>query len=473
MTFVLAHAYDGLPRASPPRRRPSSACSRCASATCTTTSSARARASPSTRATRTANQTLDDAGRHADAGGGRHPRGGRVGLQHAAAGVSSISPGAATTAASPTARRQRVGRWASSCCPGTSLRYAAGMDSRRSRGCATGPRTWPTSCRRAAGAPVRRRPRADEPRGEPRALRQGLRLLRAHAARALVRVATRRARTACAPRSCSRRRRTSHSAASRPARRTRCYALHRLGRDAQRPVERQPHLGVLQVEPAAVRRLQPRHADQNSFVVNAGGQRLAIEIRLLRRLQDAALVELVQQTRRRTRSPTTAARARCSSSRTARWATAASRNTSRRRATTSSTGDASAPTAASVTKAVRSMVYLKPGLVLVYDNLASARRAHVGMEPPRAEPDERDLQRQGAHRQRRPEPVRGHARRPAVQFTQTNALPRRPPTGDAQWHGKFAKPSRWPRRSSSHCFASAAKMCLPRPHAVKASGTSP
>lgn len=114
------------------------------------------------------------------------------------------------------------------------------------------------------------------------------------------------------------------------------------------------------------------HADQNSFVINSGGQRLAIETGYYDAYKSAHWMDWYHQTRSKNAITYDGGKGQvfyeqgkqAGSGKLTRYTSGSGYEVV--------TGDATEAYGGALTKAERSMVYLRPNLVLVYDNLASA-----------------------------------------------------------------------------------------------------
>jgi hypothetical protein len=180
------------------------------------------------------------------------------------------------------------------------------------------------------------------------------------------------------------------------------------------------------------------HADQNSFVVNAGGQRLAIETGYYDGYKTQHWWNWYKQTKAKNAITYDGGKGQLFYEQDEKMGYGNITQYESGNGYDIVTGDASAAYGPNVTKAVRSMVYLKPGLILVYDNLAgSAARAwewNIHAVNQMAVTSNTKVQISNGGQSLCVDMLSG----PSMQFTQSNAFASAPSTGGAaQWHGKF------------------------------------
>ncbi len=190
------------------------------------------------------------------------------------------------------------------------------------------------------------------------------------------------------------------------------------------------------------------HADQNSFAINAGGQPLAIETGYYDGYKTAHWTNWYHQTKAKNAITFDGGQGQrfleLDYSKPMGYGRVTSFSSTA--AADIVTGDAlAAYDAGAVGKAQRSLVYLRPNLILVYDNLASATarqwewNIHAVNQMSVASDTQISIQNGGQTLC-----VKMLAG-PAMRFSQTNAFSTAPSNGGAnQWHGMFYTTSRIP-----------------------------
>lgn len=185
-----------------------------------------------------------------------------------------------------------------------------------------------------------------------------------------------------------------------------------------------------------------QHADQNGFVINAGGERLAIESGYYDAWKSPHWWKWLHHTRAKNAITFDGGEGQIFFEQTDYKRMGYGRIT-RFESTPQYdvvTGDATHAYDGALTRALRTLVYLRPNVVLVHDTLASA-------EPRRWEWNIHALNRMKEASARRIE-IESNGQRlcvemlggPPVRFSQTDAWPEQaaPRKGEAQWHGRFA-----------------------------------
>jgi hypothetical protein len=181
------------------------------------------------------------------------------------------------------------------------------------------------------------------------------------------------------------------------------------------------------------------HADQNSFVVNAGGQRLAIETGYYDGYKTQHWWNWYHQTKSKNAITYDGGKGQLFFEQDSRMGYGSITQYETTSGYDIVTGDASGAYGSSITKAVRSMVYLRPGLILVYDNLASATARtwewNLHAVNQMGVTSNTNVQIANGGQTLCVDMLSG----PAMQFTQSNTFASAPSNGGAaQWHGKFA-----------------------------------
>ncbi len=116
------------------------------------------------------------------------------------------------------------------------------------------------------------------------------------------------------------------------------------------------------------------HADQNSFVINAGGQRLAVETGYYDSYKTPHWYHWYHQTKAKNAITFDGGQGQLFFEQNGTMGYGRVTYFSGTKAADIVTGDATPAYGGALTKAHRSLVYLRPNLILVYDNLASATR---------------------------------------------------------------------------------------------------
>ena len=185
-----------------------------------------------------------------------------------------------------------------------------------------------------------------------------------------------------------------------------------------------------------------QHADQNAFVINAGGRRLAIESGYYDGWKTPHWSQWLKQTRAANAITFDGGQGQIFFEQTGYKRMGYGRITrfDRTPQYEAVTGDATRAYDGALSQALRTLVYLRPGLLLVHDRLASDA-------PRRWEWNIHALNRMAEVSARAIEIENGGQRLcvqmlggPPVRFTQTSEWPPEaaPRRGEAQWHGRFA-----------------------------------
>jgi hypothetical protein len=178
------------------------------------------------------------------------------------------------------------------------------------------------------------------------------------------------------------------------------------------------------------------HADQNSFVLNAGGQRLAIESGYYDAYKSPHWLNWLHQTRSKNAITYDGGKGQLFYEQgekmgyggVTRFAAAADYDVV--------SGDATRAYGGAVTAALRTLVYLRPGVVLVYDKLTSntPRRWEWNIHAlNKMEGAEKSITIKNGGQSLCVDMLAG----PPAQFSQTNEWTAPPRGGAEQWHGKF------------------------------------
>jgi hypothetical protein len=179
------------------------------------------------------------------------------------------------------------------------------------------------------------------------------------------------------------------------------------------------------------------HADQNSFVINAGGERLALESGYYDGYKTAHWNEWYKQTRAKNAITFDGGQGQLYYERDEKMGYGEITQFEAGGRYDLVTGDATQAYGGALTRATRSLVYLRPNLVLVYDNLAS--------DTPRT--FEWNIHAAKQMIEESPERIRLQAgtplcvdmlAAPPLRFSQTDRWSADPAKGDRQWHGRFA-----------------------------------
>lgn len=185
-----------------------------------------------------------------------------------------------------------------------------------------------------------------------------------------------------------------------------------------------------------------QHADQNGFVINAGGERLAIESGYYDAWKSPHWWKWLKNTRAKNAITFDGGQGQIFFEQSDYKRMGYGRITRFERAPQYDvvTGDATHAYDGALTQALRTLVYLRPNVLLVHDTLASAR-------PRRWEWNIHALNRMKQASARRIE-IESNGQRlcvemlggPPVRFSQTNEWPEdaAPRRGEPQWHGRFA-----------------------------------
>lgn len=187
------------------------------------------------------------------------------------------------------------------------------------------------------------------------------------------------------------------------------------------------------------------HADQNSFVVNAGGQRLAIESGYYDGYKTAHWLNWYHTTKAKNAITYDGglgqlfyeSGGRMGYGKVTGFTHAASHDIV--------SGDATAAYGGALSKAQRSLVYLRPNLILVYDDLASATSRqwewNIHAINQMTSSSDRTATIQNGGQTMCITMLAG----PTMRFTQTNAFSANPGgSRPAQWHGRFYSTTRLP-----------------------------
>jgi hypothetical protein len=178
------------------------------------------------------------------------------------------------------------------------------------------------------------------------------------------------------------------------------------------------------------------HADQNSFVVNSGGQRLAIESGYYDSYKSPHWMKWLHQTRSKNAITYDGGKGQLFFEQddkpgyggVTRFAAAAGYDIV--------SGDATGAYGGALTAARRTLVYLRPGLILVHDKLASAtpRQWEWNIHAlNKMEGEDRKIAIRNGGQSLCVDMLAG----PPARFSQTNEWSAPPRTGAEQWHGRF------------------------------------
>ena len=184
------------------------------------------------------------------------------------------------------------------------------------------------------------------------------------------------------------------------------------------------------------------HADQNSFVINAGGQRLAIDSGYFDDYNSPHWWQWYKQTRAHNAITFDGGQGQAVFESSGQLGAGTVTGYVRQPDYDIVSGDATAAYGGTLTEAKRSLVYLRPNLVLVYDRLASdvARQWEWNIHavnPMNVISDQKvSIQNNGRSL------CVDMLAAPAIQFTQTDLFTVDPATAmPRQWHGKFSSAS--------------------------------
>ena len=187
------------------------------------------------------------------------------------------------------------------------------------------------------------------------------------------------------------------------------------------------------------------HADQNSFVINAAGQRLAIESGYFDGYNTAHWLNWYHTTKAKNAITYDGGQGQVFYEKDGKMGYGRVTNFSNTATKDIVSGDATAAYGGALSKAQRSMVYLRPNLVLVYDNLASAinRQWEWNIHAVNQMKVVSDTQvaLENAGQKLCVTMLAG----PAMRFQQTNQFSAAPSGSRAQqWHGNFYSTTKMP-----------------------------
>lgn len=180
------------------------------------------------------------------------------------------------------------------------------------------------------------------------------------------------------------------------------------------------------------------HADQNSFVVNAGGQRLAIESGYYDDYKTPHWWNWYHTTKAKNAITYDGGKGQLFYEKDEKMGYGAIARFESKPDYDIVTGDATQAYGGALNKAQRSIVYLRPNLILVYDNLASSLKRQWewnihALKAMNAISDQKISIANGGQSL-----CIDMLAGPAMRFTQNNAWTSAPSNGGAaQWHGKF------------------------------------
>jgi hypothetical protein len=180
------------------------------------------------------------------------------------------------------------------------------------------------------------------------------------------------------------------------------------------------------------------HADHNSFVVNAGGQRLAIESGYYDSYKSPHWRNWLHQTRAKNAITYDGGKGQLFFEQDNKMGYGAIRKFAAAPEYDVATGDATHAYGGALKQALRTLVYLRPNLILVHDKLASAT-------PRQWEWNIHSLNRIDVVSEQKIQ-LSNHGQTlcvemlaaPALRFTQTDAWTAAPSRGAPQWHGRFS-----------------------------------
>jgi hypothetical protein len=180
------------------------------------------------------------------------------------------------------------------------------------------------------------------------------------------------------------------------------------------------------------------HADQNSFVVNAGGQRLAIESGYYDDYKTPHWMNWYHTTQAKNAITYDGGKGQMFYEKDEKFGFGAITRYENQAGYSVVTGDATQAYGGALSKAQRSIVYLRPDLILVHDNLASSvtRQWEWNIHAINAMKviSDQKISITNSGQSLCIDMLAG----PAMRFTQTNAWTSAPQNGGAaQWHGKF------------------------------------
>lgn len=178
------------------------------------------------------------------------------------------------------------------------------------------------------------------------------------------------------------------------------------------------------------------HADQNSFVINAGGQRLAIESGYYDAYKSPHWMKWLHQTRSKNAITYDGGKGqlfyedgeKMAYGGVTRFAAAPDHDIV--------SGDATQAYGGAVTVALRTLVYVRPGVIVVYDKLvsATARRWEWNIHAlQRMEGEDKAIRIRNGGQSLCADLLAG----PRAEFSQTSEWTAPPRKGEEQWHGKW------------------------------------
>ncbi|HEX6733697.1 MAG TPA: heparinase II/III family protein [Azonexus sp.] len=180
------------------------------------------------------------------------------------------------------------------------------------------------------------------------------------------------------------------------------------------------------------------HADQNSFVVNSGGQRLAIESGYYDSYNSGHWKDWYRTTKAKNAITYDGGQGQLTYEQNGKMGSGKITQFSTSTAYDITSGDATAAYGGNLSKAVRSMVYLRPNLIVVYDNLASATSRqwewNIHAMNQMTVTNDRQISIQNGTQKLCVTVLAG----PSVRFSQNNQFSVAPSSGTQQWHGRFA-----------------------------------
>ncbi|MFZ2855119.1 MAG: carbohydrate-binding protein [Rhodocyclaceae bacterium] len=187
------------------------------------------------------------------------------------------------------------------------------------------------------------------------------------------------------------------------------------------------------------------HADQNSFVVNAGGQRLAIESGYYAGYESDYWYNWYHTTKAKNAITYDGGLGQLFYEKDGKMGYGRVTSFSSSATHDIVTGDATAAYGGALSKAQRSMVYLRPNLILVYDNLASATGRqwewNIHALNQMSVISDRQISIQSGTQKLCVTMLAG----PTMRFTQTNQFSVSPGSSyPLQWHGNFYSTTRLP-----------------------------
>lgn len=184
------------------------------------------------------------------------------------------------------------------------------------------------------------------------------------------------------------------------------------------------------------------HADQNGFVINAGGQRLAIESGYYDGYKTAHWLNWYHTTQAKNAITYDGGVGQLFYEKDGKMGYGKLTGFTTTSGYDIVTGDATQAYGGALTKAVRSMVYLRPNLIVVYDNLASATARqwewNIHSLNQMAVASNTQVMIQNGTQKLCITQLAG----PAVNFSQTSQFSTAPTSGAQQWHGRFTSTTR-------------------------------